>query len=327
MAALSASDTASGSNTAGVSLSDVAMLPSEYTIDVVAEDDVTPVIDRIRARFLELKDLFALGFDIGIGDISVFESIRRNIQSIGQSLRDIVSNGNVVSSFNGLMDTLAYNAGKKLGSFVSIGSSLIDNITGGAAKALKRNETKIQDWLVGMFSIAGQTDTILTDFQTAVAQILTVFRSDEAKRITAGIIDIFASGFMGVTTLAGNLGSDVLSLILQPITDNADGFKEALQATIEPLAEVMTTLSTDFADAWDSVNQVYTQHISPMFASITDGISEIVGTLVAGYNAHLAPVLDSLADKFSKVWSGTIQPLLANFIGLFGDVSDLVTSV
>ena len=64
-----------------------------------------------------------------------------------------------------------------------------------------------------------------------------------------------------------------------------------------------------------------------MFASFTDGISEIVGALLDGYNTHIVPVLDKLADKFSKVWSGTISPLLSNFIGLFGDVADLVKSV
>lgn len=318
----------SGGGAAGGGLSlPTTALPTDYTIDIDAEDKTSPVIDRIRNRFIELKDLFLAGFKLGLGDTAVFDSIYQNLQGIGESLRGIFSDSEVITAFNTLLDALSYNFGAKLGSFISIGGSIVDNITGGIEISLQDNKERIQDWLVGMFDITGRIDTIITNFQVALAQIFTVFQSDEAKQITASIITIFSSGFMGITTLAGNLGADILGLILNPITENAEGFREALQSTMGPVSEVLTTLSDSFTALWTDINQVYEEHISPMFVSFTDGISEIVGALLDGYNTHIVPVLDKLADKFSKVWSGTISPLLSNFIGLFGDVADLVKSV
>ena len=269
---MTTNDSSSGSGSSGIGVgatTPALALPSEYMIDIKAEDQVSPVIEEIKVRLTGLRDLFVTGFNIGLGDTSAFDSILTNVQNIGQSLRNIFTDGQVVSSFNTLLDTLTYNAGVKTGAFISIGGSIIDNLTGGASMFLESNKETIQSWLVGMFDITGRIDTIITNFQVALAQIFSVFQSDEAKQITASIIGIFSSGFMGITTLAMNLGADVLNLILTPITENADSFREALQNTIAPLSEVLTTLSASFSEVWNNINQMYEEHISPLFSSFT----------------------------------------------------------
>ena len=178
-----------------------------------------------------------------------------------------------------------------------------------------------------MFDLTSRSAEIVGDFSVAFADIFSVFRGDEAKEITASIIQIFTDGFMGVTEIAGKLGTDILDTILSPITENADGFKEALSNTLGPMAEILGTLADSFTETWDLINAMYDEHIAPMFQSIKDGLSEIVGTLLDGYNTYLAPTLDSLAAKFSEVWDGSIQPLLNNFIDLFGEVATLVQNV
>ena len=37
--------------------------------------------------------------------------------------------------------------------------------------------------------------------------------------------------------------------------------------------------------------------------------------------------MDELAKKFTQVWKGTIDPLIQNFVGAFGDLADLVKAV
>ena len=167
----------------------------------------------------------------------------------------------------------------------------------------------------------------MTNFQVALAEIFTVFRSDPAKQITADIIQIIPRWLHGATELAGRLETDILGLILNPITENADGFKEAISNTLDPIAEVLGTLANSFTSVWEEINQMYEKHISPLFSSLSGGISEIIKTLLAGYNNNIAPVLDKLSEKFSEVWQGTIEPLLKNFVGLFGDVADLIKTV
>ena len=322
---MTSSSDASGSS-GGASAGGVSM-PDEYEIDIEAEDNTSPVIDQIKQRFIGLKDLFLDGFYLGLGDMSVFDSIRQNIESIGQSMREIFTDGDVIESFNNMLDALAYNGGIVAGSFVSVGATIADNITGGIAKYLGQSTGRIQDYLISMFDITSRSAEIVGDFSAAFADIFSVFRGDEAKEITASIIQIFTDGFMGVTEIAGKLGTDILDTILSPITENADGFKEALSNTLGPLAEILGTLADSFTETWDSINAMYDEHIAPMFQSIKDGLSEIVGTLLDGYNTYLAPTLDSLAAKFSEVWDRSIQPLLNNFIELFGEVATLVQNV
>lgn len=321
------SSEAGGSGGAGgASMPDMS-LPAEYEMEVTADDQVSPVLEAIRKRFQELAGLFMKGFRVGLGDTSVFDSIRNNLLSIKTSLLDIFTDDAVITAFNHLLDTLAYNAGLKVGAFVSIGATIADNLTGGIALYLESAKDRIKDWIIRMFDITGETDTIVSNFTVAVADIFTVFRSDDAKQITSDIIQLFADGFMGVTELAGKLGRDILGLLLTPLTENAAGFKEALQNTLSPIAEITGAIADSFTNLWNTVRQTYDEHIAPMFQAFTDGISQIVGSLLNGYNEHIAPVLSSLADKFTEVWNGTIEPLLNNFIGLFGDVADFIAVV
>ena len=316
----------SGGGGGAGSLPDMA-LPEKYELDITAEDEASPVIEDIRKRLLELSSLFSKGFRVGLGDMSVFDSIRQNIQSIRASFEEIFSDGRVATAFNHMLDALAYNAGAKVGSFVSIGSTIVDNITGGISLYLGKSKENIQSWLISMFDITAQSDTILTNFQVALADIFTVFRSEPAKQITADIIQVFADGFMGATELAGRLGTSILDMILTPITENSSGFKEALSNTLGPILEVLTALANSFSQTWSEINQMYKKHIAPMFSSIRDGLSEVIETLLSGYNTYFAPVLDSLAGKFSEVWGDHIQPLLSSFIDLFGEVATFIENV
>ena len=316
----------SGGGGGAGSLPDMA-LPEKYELDITAEDEASPVIEDIRKRLLELSSLFSKGFRVGLGDMSVFDSIRQNIQSIRASFEEIFSDGRVATAFNHMLDALAYNAGAKVGSFVSVGSTIVDNITGGISLYLGKSKENIQSWLISMFDITAQSDTILTNFQMALADIFTVFRSEPAKQITADIIQVFADGFMGATELAGRLGTSILDMILTPITENSSGFKEALSNTLGPISEVLTALANSFSQTWSEINQMYKKHIAPMFSSIRDGLSEVIETLLSGYNTYFAPVLDSLAGKFSEVWGDHIQPLLSSFIDLFGEVATFIENV
>lgn len=311
----------------GVSMPDMSLLPAEYEMEVTADDQVSPVLEGIKKRFEELAGLFIKGFRIGLGDTSVFDSIRNNLLRIKTSLLDIFADGTVIRSFNHLLDTLVYNAGLKAGAFVSVGATIADNLTGGLALYLESAKDRIRKWIISMLDITGDVDTIKAGFMVAVADIFTVFRSDDAKQITADIIQVFSDAFMNVTLLAGKLGRDILGLLLNPITENAEGFREALQNTLSPVSEILGTIADSFTSLWATVQQTYDAHARPTFEALTSGISEIVETLLRGYNEHIAPVLSALATRFTEVWQGTIQPLLENFIGLLGDVGDFVTSV
>ncbi len=315
-----------GAGGGGISIPDMA-LPQKYDLTITAEDKISPILDGIKKRFIQLKDLFLKGFKIGLGDTSVFSSITDSLGSIKDNLIEIFTDGKVVSSFNEMIDTLTYNAGIKVGSFLSIGASIVDNILGGVSLYLDEAKERIGQWLINMFDITAQTDTIKAKFMLALANIFSVFRSDEAKELTASIIQLFSETFINVSELAAKLGRDVLNFFLAPITENADGFREALQNTLSPISEIIGTIADSFTVLWEKVQSVYDEHVKPLIDSFTSGISEIVETLLDCYNTYMAPTLDRIAEKFSEVYEGSIHPLIDNFIGYFGDMADLIKTV
>lgn len=320
------SEAGGGSGGGGVSMPDM-FLPTEYDFKVEAEDEVSPVLEKIKKRFQQLSQLFLKGFKVGLGDTSVFDSITNSFKSIKDNLVEIFTDGKVVSSFNEMIDTLTYNAGIKVGSFISIGASIADNILGGLSIYLDEAKERIGQWLGNMFDITAQTDTIKAQFMLALANIFSVFRSDEAKELTASVIQIFADAFMNISELAMKLGRDVLGLVLNPITENADGIREAIENTLGPVQTVLGTIADSFTSLWETVQTTYDEHVKPTIDSFNSGISEIVETLLDGYNTYMAPTLDRLAEKFTEVWEESIHPLIENFIGYFGDMADLVKTV
>ena len=315
-----------GGGSGDMSMSDMT-LPSEYDLTVTAEDEASPILEGIKKRFLDLKGLFIEGFHFGLGDTSVFDCIQNHIKNIKSSFLDIVTDGEVTGAFNGLMDTLAFNLGAKVGASTSIGASIADNILGGLDIYLGEAKERIKNWLINAFNLVGEIDTIKTNFAVAVANIFTVFRSDTAKQLSADIVQIFADGFMGITLLAGQWAGDVLGLLLNPFVENTDNIKEALENTLVPIEEAVGTLADSFTGLWQHINEMYAQHISPIFQAFSEGWSEVVGTLLSGYSQFIIPVLTNLASRFTEVWNGTIDPLLHNFIDVFGELANLVNIV
>lgn len=290
-------------------------------------DKTDGILQKLINRFIELKNLFLEGFKIGVGDLSVLDSIQNSFLSIKESLIGIFTDESVLEAANNMLNVLSFDLGRIAGSFVSVGLTIADNLVGGAAEYLSSAQERIKGFLISMFDITSEVSTITANFAVAVAEIFSVFRGDTAKQVTADIIAIFVDSFMGITELGYKLFRDLIDIILTPFTENADKIKEALENFLSPVETILKTLSDSIVEMFSEANKVYDKHLKPLFDSIRDGLSKVIGTFLDGYNKHLAPVLDKLAKKFDDIWKSTIQPLINNAIGLIGDVADLVKAL
>lgn len=192
-----------GSGGGGVSMPDMN-LPDEYDFAITVNDEASPIIEAIRQKMSSLYQYFQTGLTIGFKDDGVFNSISQNLKNIKDNFIAIFSDGNVSGAFNTLLHILAFNSGLKLGAFQTIGTSILDNIVAGFSLYLDGAKEQIKSWLISMFNIAGEIDTIKTNFMTAVSGIFTVFRSDDAKLITKDIIQIFSDAFLVLRNLQRN---------------------------------------------------------------------------------------------------------------------------
>ncbi len=286
-----------------------------------ASNKYQALIDRAR----ELKDLFKTGFSIGFGDTSVIDSIQKSIQGIGQNLKGIFTDPAVLASAEEFGNRIAVNLGKAAGSMASIGATLADNLLGGINKFLEQNSQWIKNYLVSMFDIGAEITDIVGNFNVAFATIFSAFRSDNAKQITADIIGIFSSAFMGVTELAAMYGRDILDVLTAPFIQNRDLLKTTLEDTFSAVEPVFSELKSIVDEAFTKINETYDTHIKPMLDSFKQGFTEIATKFLELYNTYFLPILTNLSEQFQTFSEEYLSPLIDKFMEFAGKVADAIT--
>ena len=279
------------------------------------------LIDRAR----ELKELFKTGFSIGFGDISVIDSIQNSIQGIGQNLKGIFTDPAVLASAEEFGNRIAVNLGKAAGSMASIGATLADNLLGGINKFLEQNSQRIKDYLVSMFDIGAEIADIVGNFSVAFATIFSAFRSDSAKQISADVIGIFSSAFMGVTELTTKIGRDVLDALTAPFIQNRDLFKTALEDTFSAVEPIFSEIKSIVNEAFTKINETYDTHIEPMMDSFKQGFTEIATKFLELYNTYFLPILTNLSVQFQAFREEYLSPLIDKFMEFAGKVADAIS--
>ena len=274
-------------------------------------------INAFMQKASELVDIFKVGFSEGFGNFD-FSSITNSIEGIKNSLIDIFTAPEVIGAANNWIETVILNLGRIVGSAASIGTTIADNLLGGIDKFLEQNKQDLQDHIVRLFDISSRSAEITGQFSTTVADIFSVFRGDTAKQITADLIAIFTDSFLGVQEISAQFGNDLAYIITEPINENKDLIKEALEGILEPLSSVLGTIRQGIQDTFSKFWEVYDTYIAPAVENITNGFSSILETVLTVWNENISPILDEWGEKFSTLWAEHIQPMVDGFLEFIG---------
>lgn len=286
------------------------------------EDKLSTLFDKLIEQLKHLKELFAEGFEIGIGGDykERLDDIKDSIQGIKTSLVNIFTDPAVVNSAQGLADSIAFNMGKIAGSMASIGITIAQNLLGGIDKYLEQNAQYIKDRLVGIMDASAEIANLAGDFSAAFADIFSVFGDETGQQITANIIGIFSNGFLGSVELATKFGQDILSVITVPIVENKDLIKNTLAETLKPIETITGTIKDFVTNTFISINEAYNAHLKPAFDNIKTALSSLLENLLNNYNTHILPVIDGIANKVKDLYESHIQPSVDKFIDAVGRI-------
>lgn len=292
------------------------------------ENAVDKLSDSLKAlidKFKELAGLFKQGFFEGLGDYKPrLEEIKKDIMSIGRALKEIFTDPEVVSSANKFANQLAYSLGQVAGSIASIGITIVQNLVGGMEKYLTQNTERIKQYIISMFDIGTEIAAIIGDFSVAFADIFSVFGGDTAQQITGNLIGIFAEVKMLISENAAKLGRDILNMITQPIIDNKDKIKTAIEGVLQAIEPFSSGLLTAVQTVRDAVADIYDNHLKPLFDSIASGLSKILDKLLDGYNEYIVPVLQGLGKKFKELMEGSFGDTVKKVSGFIGKLIDAI---
>ncbi|MCI8389914.1 MAG: hypothetical protein HFI35_04280 [Roseburia sp.] len=293
--------------------------------EVPVDPKVPSYFEKIAEYAKMLKDVFAQGFWDGLGDWEYrWQSIKDSIGSIKDSLIGIWTDPAVTSGADSWIKSVFYALGSLAGSVASIGLTIGTNLVGGIARYLEESSGRIKGYMVSMFEIGAEINNTIAELSQSVAYIFEAFAGSEGIQLTANILGMILDTLMGISEIALKLSRDVINIFAQPVIDNADKFKTALEGILSVLASVTGTIRRGIDETIDKLNEVYDGHIKPFFDSVALGLSDIVSKFMEFWNGSVQPLLDKWAEKFDVLWSEHIQPMLNNFIELIGGVADML---
>lgn len=294
--------------------------------EVPIDNKFASLLDSVLDKLKEIRDIFMSGFWDGLGDYKpLLEELKRDLSSIGKYLTDIFTDADVQAAAKRFAESFIYNLGKIAGSFAKIGLTIAVNIVGGIESYLSENVDRIKNYLVTMFDVGTEINTLLGNLASTVAEIFSdVFGSQVAQDITGNIIGIFTEAFMLVTMLGASFGRDLLNMIVQPLMENKEAIKTALLETLQPIQTITQAIETFLQSITDKIMALYNEHIKPFIDSISQGISDIVGTFLSAYNEYIAPILDAWAAKFDEVLNGPVLEAINSFLSVVGKVIDVL---
>ena len=180
------------------------------------------------------------------------------------------------------------------------------------------------DFFTSEFDALSDIMDIIGDTFRDVADIFTVFRSDEAKSILAGFIEIFANSFMGVVELATKLGRDILENITKPIRENKDKIKDTLQGLLGVIEPIVTGIADFVTNSMIKINEMYDEHIKPLIDIIGDTLSDLFGLILDNINTYVMPILQDVGQEIKRVFDEYISPVMEQVIDIIGQVADIL---
>lgn len=327
---ISDSDTGTGSGSKDTGKNaNAGLTPSEvFDFGKLAKGET--VVDQLDARLQALiatlkraGELFHEGFKVGMGGIDL-EPLKNALIGIGSTLKDIITDDQVVSAANRFVETFIWSIGARVGAFASIGISMATNIAGGLEQALSSNKERIIDWIASMFDIGSRVETIKANYAIAIADIFSVIGGENGQAVTANIIGIFANAFMGATQLAASFMTDMVDALTRPFIENKDAIKAALDGILGVFAGVLGSIQILVKGVVDKALSVYNDHLAPLLQSVGNGLSSLVGTAMELWNKYVLPVLEDIGKKLEFTINNYVLPLVSTVLSVLGQVCDLV---
>lgn len=312
---------AGGSGSGGGSVAEAVDFPEATKQASVFDGMLNGIIE----EFKRLAGIFTKGFELGFGDsFKNIERIKEYIASIGDSLRYIFINPEVANVAKEWVDNTVLMLGKLVGSIASIGVTIATLLVGSVATYLDENKDLIKNTIIDWFNISGRTQAIIGNFSVVIADIASVFSGETAVNIGANLIESIINGGMGVITLVGQLGLDILDAITSPIITNKDKIKTTIEGMLKPIESITRTIADGINNTFDKIGQAYDMYVAPAFEKIKTGLTDIVSTILDAYNTYIAPVVNGIAESFSAMWQEHIQPAINGVVEFFGKLAELI---
>ena len=305
--------------------------PADMFEEAPIDPKILKLIDDAKKKIGELKkywDAFKTGFKKGLGDDwrDKVDMIKDGVQRIKDAVKDIWDDPKVSEARERFFTSFSEAAGAVAGTVARVGLNIGANLAQGVAKSIEEKSPEVKEYLIEMFDIGTDMSKQVEDFSLAVGEISDVLVGDNAIQATTEFSNLFAETFMGVTENAARFGDDFLTLVTQPIIDNKDLIKSALDDMFSGLAELGNFLQNAVKDIRDILSDVWDNHLHPMFDNLTDALSQLTEIVLRAWG-YISPVFHEVVETARQMWNTYLKPIFDDVVNILGSVGNLVAMV
>lgn len=289
--------------------------------EVQVSDKMASKLGKVKDLAKQIKEEFSVGWKKAFEKLGIdgqVQNIRSNLASIKDSFIDIFSAESVKNAAGNFAVTFVTSLGTIAASFVSIGATIAQNLTGGIKKYLDDNKDDIKKHLTQMFDIGADILLLSASAAAAFALIFSAFGSDSGQQLTANLIQMFSDAFLSVSSIAMQFADDILHLLLDPFVNNQDDIATAVQGIIDVLAVFSGTVADIVGQVGSGFDALYSNYISPFVSNFTDGVSDLLGAFLEFWNNNMQPVLAEWAAMFDDTYQSHLKPMIDAFMELLG---------
>lgn len=231
------------------------------------------------------------------------------------------------SAADNLLKSFMLNTGKVAGSWTSIGLTIGRNLLGGLDKYLVKNKGYISSRLIGIMDELSGILASAGDFSVVFADIFSVFGGENGTDLTSQLMELIVNPFLATRELLVSIVNDELMLITQPIMENKEQIKLALDGLLGILVTLAEALATHITAMCEAVLNVYDTYISPAFENIKMGMSQILEVGMELWNTYVSPFLQDTASRISSLMSEYVTPFVANLLKFGGQIAEIISLI
>lgn len=302
-----------GGGGGGVSAAEVKPIADPFSDISSGAEELVGKLSGVYGYIQRLKELFLTGFKLGGGgDLEAsFGRIQEHISGILGSLNEIANDPEVAGAAERLVNAYVYNVGVALGSFISIGTSIAENITGGIDYYLQDNKDWLKKRVASILTNWAELIDVTGDVSIFVARIAESLRSEGAKELTAAIGGMFSNAFIGALDSISTTSADVIGAIAKPFTDNDSKIKKALEKWFEIAATIWNPVAENVSKTSDALKGFWDNYMAPFLNNASEAFSDALGSWLDTWNNVVAPGLnDLLSGKVFEDISRSIKKAL-----------------
>lgn len=285
-------------------------------------------LDNLISQAGKLKELLKTGFSIGLGDFKTpVGQMKRHLSGIKEAILDIAKDSGVQNAADNLLKSFMLNTGKVAGSWISVGLTMGRSLLGGLNKYLTENKGYIGSRLIGIMNELSDIIANAGDFSVVFADIFSVFGGENGTDLTSQLMELIVNPFLATRELLVSIVNDGLELITQPIMENKEQIKLALDGLLGILATLAGALATHVTTMGEAVLGVYDTYISPAFENIKIGMSQILGAGLELWNTYVSPFLQDTANRISSLMSEYVTPFVAKLVKFGGQIVEIISLI